>query len=137
MMKEQMYFFDMIGFLILVALVWIFTPAGTRFYAGMTLMGVSFVIWVMARLQLGASFSLTADARKLITTGLYSRIGNPIYVFGQLSYLGLAIAWGRVAGYVIVALMVPMQMARARKERAVLEQAFGDEYRAYKARIWF
>jgi protein-S-isoprenylcysteine O-methyltransferase Ste14 len=41
-------------------------------------------LFVLARLQLGASFSVTAQARKLVTTGLYSRIRNPIYVFGGM-----------------------------------------------------
>jgi protein-S-isoprenylcysteine O-methyltransferase Ste14 len=137
MMKEQMYFFDVIAFVVMAAMIWMYTPASPRLYAGMSLMAVSLVLWMVARLQLGASFSLTANARKLITTGLYARIRNPIYVFGQLAYLGLAIAWGTWVGYVVVALLIPMQLLRARKESAVLEQAFGAEYREYRARTWF
>jgi hypothetical protein len=30
-----------------------------------------------------------------------------------------------------------MQLARARAESRVLEERFGDEYRAYRARTWF
>lgn len=136
-MKEQLYFFDVGGFLVGVALVAIYTPRGPRFYAGMALMGVSLVLWLTARLQLGASFSLVPGARKLVTTGLYAIFRNPIYVFGQLAYLGLAIAWGNIVGYVIVAAMAPFQFLRARKESAVLERAFGEEYRRYRARTLF
>src|SRR4029077_2733285 len=42
------------------------------------LVGISLIF--TARLQLGKSFSLTPQARKLVTHGLYSRIRNPIYV---------------------------------------------------------
>jgi protein-S-isoprenylcysteine O-methyltransferase Ste14 len=30
-----------------------------------------------------------------------------------------------------------MQVVRARREASVLEQQFGDAYRAYRARTWF
>ena len=136
-MKEQLYFFDVVAFLIGVVLVAIYTPWGPRFYAGMALMAVSFLFWITARLQLGASFSVGASARKLVTSGLYSKFRNPIYVFGQLAYLGLAIAWGTIGGFVIVAAIAPFQFLRARKESAVLEQAFGEEYRAWRARTLF
>jgi protein-S-isoprenylcysteine O-methyltransferase Ste14 len=33
--------------------------------------------------------------------------------------------------------LIPLQIQRARTESKVLERAFGDEYRAYKARTWF
>jgi protein-S-isoprenylcysteine O-methyltransferase Ste14 len=136
-MKQQYYFFDVIFFFGAAAAVCWYEPWGPRFYAGMALMAVSFVLWMAARIQLGASFSLGAKARKLITTGLYSKFRNPIYLFGQLAYLGLAIAWGKPLGFVIVICMTPLQMLRAKKEQAILEQAFGDEYRAYKARTIF
>src|ERR1700732_1696087 len=42
---------------------------------------------VLARIQLGGSFSVRPKAQALVTHGLYSRIRNPIYLFG-----GLAIA---------------------------------------------
>lgn len=136
-MKRQLFFIDVISFLTGVVLVWKYVPASPRFYAGMILMAVSFVFWMVARIQLGASFTASAQARKLVTTGLYSKLRNPIYLFGQLSFLGLAIAWNTLAGYIIFACIIPFQMARAKAERFVLEEAFGDEYRAYRARTWF
>jgi protein-S-isoprenylcysteine O-methyltransferase Ste14 len=33
--------------------------------------------------------------------------------------------------------IAPVQVWRARKEAAVLEAKFGDEYRAYRASTWF
>ena len=45
-----------------------------------------------ARWQLGKSFSVTPQARELVTWGLYSKIRNPIYVFSALLILGVLIA---------------------------------------------
>ncbi|SPE41975.1 membrane hypothetical protein [Candidatus Sulfopaludibacter sp. SbA3] len=136
-MKDQLYFVDVIVFLGGVAAVVGYTPWGARFYAGMALTAVSFVLWITARVQLGASFTARVEARKLVTMGLYSRFRDPIYFFAFLAYLGLAIAWGTAGGFVIVALMIPFQMLRAKKERVVLERTFGEEYRAYQKRTLF
>jgi protein-S-isoprenylcysteine O-methyltransferase Ste14 len=135
--KRQLFFVDVVWFLFWAAVIAMRVPPGPRFFAGMGLTAVSFVLWMVARFQLGSSFRATPQAHKLVTTGLYSKFRNPIYLFGQLAFLGLAIAWNTVAGYAVFALMIPVQMLRARKERAVLEHAFGDEYRAYHARTWF
>ena len=136
-MKRQLYFVDVIWFLFCTVAIAARVPPSPHFYAGMVIVAVSFALWMLARYQLGTSFHATAQAHKLVTTGLYSKFRNPIYLFGQLAFFGLALAWNTVLGYAIFALMIPRQMLRARKERAVLEQAFGDEYRAYRARTWF
>ncbi|MDR3698704.1 MAG: methyltransferase [Candidatus Sulfopaludibacter sp.] len=136
-MKRQLYFVDVVWFLFCAVVIMVRVPAGPRFYAGMGLMAVSFTLWMAARFQLGRSFRATAQAHKLVTTGLYSKFRNPIYLFGQLAFLGLAIAWNTVLGYALFTLAIPLQMLRARKESTVLEKAFGDEYRAYRARTLF
>lgn len=41
----------------------------------------SFVLIIISRRQLGKSFSVMPEARVLVTTGLYSRIQHPTYVF--------------------------------------------------------
>lgn len=136
-MKQQIYFVDVIAYLAFAALLWKYEPASARFYAGMAISAVSFVLWMLARYQLGASFSVGPEARKLVTRGLYSRLRNPIYVFGTLAYGGLAVCWNQAGGYLIFILMAVGQWARARKESATLERAFGEEYRAYKSRTLF
>jgi protein-S-isoprenylcysteine O-methyltransferase Ste14 len=97
----------------------------------------SLALGMVARLQLGESFSVSAKARKLVTTGLYSRIRNPIYVLGELLFVGIAIAAWRWEVLLVPAVLAPVQMVRAKKEEAVLAAAFGEEYERYKARTWF
>jgi protein-S-isoprenylcysteine O-methyltransferase Ste14 len=98
---------------------------------------LGFALWMVARVQLGKSFSVRAQARALVTTGLYSKFRHPIYLFGELAFAGLFIAWGKLIGFLYFVLVCAVQILRIRKEEAVLEQAFGEEYRRYKASTWF
>jgi len=105
--------------------------------AGAALAAASVAMLVLARLQLGASFSVKAKAKKLVTTGLYAKIRSPIYVFGGLFLAGIAIVLENWLLLILVGVLVPVQVARARKEEQVLHQAFGEEYERYKAGTWF
>lgn len=104
---------------------------------GIALILVGFVFWTVARFQLGASFAVQAEARQLVTRGLYSKIRNPIYLFGSMVVAGGILVFGKPMWLLIFVLLIPLQLWRARKESAVLEAAFGDEYRAYRAGTWF
>jgi len=104
---------------------------------GIALILVGFVFWTVARFQLGASFAVQAEARQLVTRGLYSKIRNPIYLFGSMVIAGGILVFGKPMWLLIFVLLIPLQLWRARKESAVLEAAFGDEYRAYRAGTWF
>jgi protein-S-isoprenylcysteine O-methyltransferase Ste14 len=86
---------------------------------------------------LGKSFSVRAEARALITTGLYSKIRHPVYFFGTIAYLGFIFAWGKPVWALAFLAINGIQLLRIRKEEAVLEQAYGEEYRRYKASTWF
>jgi protein-S-isoprenylcysteine O-methyltransferase Ste14 len=90
-----------------------------------------------ARYQLGKSFAIKAEARQLVTRGLYSRIRNPIYVFGVVLFVGLILIVRLPQLWIALAAIVTMQIVRARREARVLEAAFGDAYRDYRARTWF
>jgi len=108
-----------------------------RHVIGMAMAAIGFSLWFTARLQLGKSFALLPEAQALVTTGLYSKFRNPIYLFGGLACGGLFIAWGKVFPLIFFFLVYPAyQFLRARKEAEVLERAFGDEYRRYKASTW-
>lgn len=90
-----------------------------------------------ARVQLGRAFSVQARATNLVTSGLYSRVRNPIYVFSTIGVLGVIIWSGQPVYLLLLALLVAVQILRSRKESAVLEEKFGDEYREYKRKTWF
>jgi protein-S-isoprenylcysteine O-methyltransferase Ste14 len=94
-------------------------------------------LWALARIQLGEAFSVAAKASVLVTHGLYSRIRNPIYVFGSIMIAGLCLFFKYPLALLVFVLIVPLQVVRARKESDVLEATFGDAYRNYKSRTWF
>jgi len=110
------------------------TPMRT---AGIAIAVPAFVLFVLARIQLGAAFSVQAKATTLVTTGLYSRIRNPIYVFGALVIAGVILCLQRPWLLLIFAVLVPLQVIRSRKEEQVLAEKFGDAYREYKRKTWF
>lgn len=97
----------------------------------------SFLLFVLARIQLGRAFSVQAKATSLVTTGIYSRIRNPIYVFGGLLITGIIVWAQRPWWLLIFVVLVPLQILRARKEAVVLEAEFGDSYVEYKRKTWF
>src|SRR5690242_13010445 len=57
--------------------------------AGLALMFPAIILLTVSRFQLGNSFSVSPQAKKLVTHGIYSRIRNPIYVFGAFVVAGL------------------------------------------------
>lgn len=105
--------------------------------AGVALIVVSTVLIVIARFQLGGSFSIKAEARELVTYGLYSRIRHPIYIFAGLLFLGMVLCVRSTAIFCIWLLMMLLQVLRARKEDRVLEEKFGEAYRKYRQGTWF
>lgn len=104
--------------------------------AGAAIAIPSFVLFLLARIQLGGAFSIKAKAQKLVTSGIYARIRNPIYVFGGLMVAGLFLYF-RPIWLLAFIVLVPLQIARTRKEEKVLAEKFGEEYQRYKAKTWF
>jgi len=128
-------------FLVVFVLIFAFVaweqPWTAPHIAGVAIIMPSFVLFVLARIQLGRAFSVQARATTLVTTGLYSRIRNPIYVFSGLMIAG-AIIWANDPRYLLIfAVLIPMQILRSRKEAKVLEEKFGAAYLEYKRKTWF
>jgi protein-S-isoprenylcysteine O-methyltransferase Ste14 len=105
--------------------------------AGVAIAAPALVLLVIARLQLGRAFSIEAKASTLVTSGLYARIRNPIYLFGALMIAGFIVFAAQPWFLLILAVVIPLQIVRSRKEAKVLEDKFGDEYRAYVQKTWF
>jgi protein-S-isoprenylcysteine O-methyltransferase Ste14 len=128
---------DIAVFLGFAAFVVLTAPRENNWYAGLGVAAVCTPFWVAARWQLGASFSVRPDARRLITSGLYSKLRHPVYVFGTPAVMGVLVALLGWKALVIAAIVVPVEVLRARREEAVLTESRGSQYIAYRERTWF
>ena len=100
---------------------------------GFAIAAPSFLLLVLARIQLGRAFSVQAKATALVTTGLYSRIRNPVYVFSALLIAGVIVWTGKLWFLLFFLIIIPMQVMRSRNEAKVLEEKFGDCLRGLQA----
>jgi protein-S-isoprenylcysteine O-methyltransferase Ste14 len=109
----------------------------TQRLAGMGLLVVGTVFVLVARMQLGTSFSILPRARKLVTRGLYAKIRNPIYIFGTIAIAGMLLILQIPRLWMFLIVLVAVQIFRAGREARALELRFGEEYRAYRKQTWF
>jgi len=141
MQVRRFWLLTVFQLVVLGYLIWVLathkSPWNAQRYIGTVLavVGVTFII--VARVQLGKSFSIKPEAHELVTTGLYSKIRNPIYVFGTIVLTGVAMLVQKLSLWVILVVLVIVQVIRARREARVLEAAFGDAYWEYRRKTWF
>ena len=136
-MTTVLRWLDIAVYLIFLAFAVVVGPHTLTWYVGIGIAVVTVPFWFAARWQLGASFSVRPDARKLVTHGLYSKFRHPVYVFGGLAWFGallILLGWRAVIIWLFVAVI---EVIRARREERVLVEAFGPEYEAYRSTTWF
>ena len=96
-----------------------------------------FVLWFIARLQLGTHLTFAPRAnRVLISTGLYAFFRHPIYYFGSLSLLSFCLCVEKFYWLWGFAFLLPMQCFRAYRETILLRKKFDDDYEKYSAQLW-
>jgi protein-S-isoprenylcysteine O-methyltransferase Ste14 len=141
MESRHLYIFTVVQIAAVGIMLWlIFSRLGSwdpQRYIGAALMLVGLAGIAVARYQLGKSFAMTAKAQQLVTHGIYSKIRNPIYVFGTALTAGFLLIWHRPILWLLLPVMIVIQTIRARREARVLEAAFGDAYREYRRKTWF
>jgi protein-S-isoprenylcysteine O-methyltransferase Ste14 len=130
-------FIDVAIYLILAIVAGVHWRNDRHHWIGAAVSVPAFFLWMLARHQLGASFAVRAEAKKLMTHGLYSKIRNPIYLFGGFALLGEFVVLGWYIWAVVFVLFNFTQYLRVKREEQVLAEAFGDEYQAYKEKTWF
>ena len=108
----------------------------TKWVGIATLLGALPLV-ALARRQLGAAFAVSAHAKHLVTTGLYAKIPHPMYVFVDVALLGAILLSRRSWLLPLWAALVLVQAWEARREAAVLTQAFGRTYTDYRQRTWW
>ena len=137
-MDRRGWVITFLGIFLPVWLVYRYPPKhlGALEIAGLVIALAGLGLTAVARLQLGYAFTIRPEARTLITTGLYSKFRNPIYVFSAIGLSGLALYFDKPRWLLALLVLIPMQVLRARAEARVLDEKFGEEYRKYRASVW-
>jgi protein-S-isoprenylcysteine O-methyltransferase Ste14 len=116
---------------------WTLPYANTLSWFAIALVAGGLALRVAAMLALGPRFSPLVAVQRghvLETAGPYRRVRHPGYLGALLACLGGALAFGSAAALPLVALMLVAQLARVRREEAVLARTFGAAWDAYAAR---
>jgi protein-S-isoprenylcysteine O-methyltransferase Ste14 len=124
-------------YLVLLALGAVADARSPLWFVALALSVACAVLWFIARVQLGLAFSVRPEAHLLVTSGLYSKLRHPIYVFGTMAFMLALLSMQGWSALVIWAILIPIQVMRARREDAVLAEAFGAEYATYRRSTWF
>jgi protein-S-isoprenylcysteine O-methyltransferase Ste14 len=106
-------------------------------WLGLALYPLGGALRIVPVFVLGRRFSgLVAiqQGHELVTDGLYAKIRNPSYLGLIVSSVGLALVFRSLPGVVISLLFLWPLHARMKAEERLLEQTFGDKYRAYRSR---
>jgi protein-S-isoprenylcysteine O-methyltransferase Ste14 len=112
---------------------------GLSLYLGGVLSIVGAVLLVLASglfRSLGTNVKPWEPTTLLVTSGLYRRTRNPMYLGMALLYAGLALLIDSILALVLlpVVIVIIQTQVIAREER-YLEGKFGDDYRAYQRRV--
>lgn len=99
--------------------------------AGLILLGNILALYVLNRL--GKSFSVMAEARRLVTDGPYRVVRHPLYITEGISIIGVFLPYWSVQAGLLFALLVAVQLIRMHYEEQVLRRTF-PEYADYARR---
>ena len=106
----------------------------TSFWTGaaVTVAGLGFAVW--ARIHLGRYWSAAItlkEGHRLIRSGPYRWVRNPIYTGILTGVLGTAIALGRTRGLAALFILYLTYSWKIHREQRLLAGEFGEEYAAY------
>lgn len=98
-----------------------------------TMVLFSHALSVFVILRLGRSFSIMAEARQLVTTGIYRHIRHPLYLAEEIAIFGIFIQVASLWTALLLAAQLCFQIRRMTNEEQILAAAF-PEYGSYKLR---
>jgi protein-S-isoprenylcysteine O-methyltransferase Ste14 len=112
-------------------------PAGYSSGGVLILIGMSLILWaVRLFFKAGTAIKPFAASTKMIVAGPYRWSRNPIYLGMVFILVGIGLALGTLAPFVIVPIFVWLiQKNIIAHEEAMLDKSFGAAYAEYKKRI--
>ncbi|WAJ26182.1 protein-S-isoprenylcysteine O-methyltransferase [Antarcticirhabdus aurantiaca] len=115
-----------------------YEPSALQIVLGCIAAAFALVLFRLTHKALGKMWSVSLDIRedhKLVTSGIYSRLRHPMY----LAFWAMAVAQALLlpnwlAGLSGLVGFGTLFFLRIGPEERMMEEAFGDEFRAYRAR---
>jgi protein-S-isoprenylcysteine O-methyltransferase Ste14 len=101
-----------------------------------TVAGLGFAVW--ARMHLGRNWSSRPGIKvdhKLIQTGPYQFVRNPIYTGILFGYAGTAIVIGEFWAFLLILFVLAVLLGKIRAEEKFLLEEFGAAYVQYKKEV--
>jgi len=105
------------------------SPVAALVSASLTIAGSALAVVVLA--QLRGSFSIMAESRELVTTGVYRIVRHPLYLAEEIAAIGVAMQFFSPWTALVLAVQIGFQLRRMRNEEVVLTATF-PEYLAYR-----
>jgi protein-S-isoprenylcysteine O-methyltransferase Ste14 len=109
------------------------TPLGVLIILGAIAIGISAVQEMQAA---NTSLDVRKPSTEIVTSGVFQRSRNPIYLAMLLLYTGIAILANSLWILILVLpFAIVLQKGVIEHEETYLEQKFDDKYMRYKARV--
>jgi protein-S-isoprenylcysteine O-methyltransferase Ste14 len=86
---------------------------------------------IVALFQLGRSFSIMAESRRLVTTGPYRFVRHPLYLAEELAIVGVFLQFASLWAVLLLGAQIAFQLRRMYNEEVLLA-AHLPEYPAYQ-----
>ena len=107
------------------------------FLGGLIFSLLGLIIWWLGKIALGDMFTALPKAKKVVQTGIYSKIRHPIYFGLSLTLIGWIFLIRTEVSIILSIIVILSLIARAYYEEKILIKKFGKEYLKYKKETWF
>jgi protein-S-isoprenylcysteine O-methyltransferase Ste14 len=106
-------------------------------YIGITSCYIGLIIFLLALISFGKSWRIGIDEEKsneLITKGMFKYSRNPIFVFMDIYFFGIALIYPNIILIIVAIITIIFIHLQILREEKFLLHKFGDTYIAYKKR---
>ena len=114
---------------------WGFEPFAIHKYVGLVFNVVGFTLLIFCLMAMKSNFVVQARPKKegdLVTTGVFAKTRNPIYLAGLLMTLGWSVSFWSIYGMIFSMALYQVLLIKISMEEKFLHEKFGEEYLAYK-----